>query len=406
MIFLVLIPIAYTWVLGWWTPMPTGIWGYICYRLYGQSSPAGGTPNIGWIIFGGILTLAVFPIIRNLSTMGPIFGALVGKEPSEDVDPERPLPYKIAWWGLIASIILYVALATVAEVIPIWSLMWLLLITLMLFGSYRLVAETGGYLGYGFGHPFHFASWPQQITGILLAYLNPVVPIVGIEPTRATVMTHAFTSYGLGHGILAGSAYGAGYITLESFKLGKLSNISLRDVMIAVVIALAICLFTHGFGTFLWTLIFPIDKYLGALFAWIPGLFFKIYVSNIAVGVPYWADKARYLNLTQVPGPIDAIIKLIIGVAIVVSLSLARERFPWLRISPAGLILGAAFGMKFWAPFIAALMIKYITLKVGGVRLYDEKIKPIMIGFLYGFGLAFMIHLLIFVPGFIKYHYG
>lgn len=408
LIFLVLIPIIYTYALGLWTPMPTGQWGYICNRIYYALVP-GGTPNIGWIIFGAILALAIFPIVRNLGTMGPILKAALGKEPPEDFDPDRPVKYVIAFWTLIASIILYVLLAMVANVMPIWSLLWVLILTLMMFGTYRYVAETGGYLGVGWGHSFHFSSWPQQETAILLATLNPIAPIVGVSPTKETCMTYTFISYGLSaDGLLSMTPYSAGYITLESFKLAKAEGIKLRNMLTAVLIALIVTVFTQGFGAFFWNIVFPADLFtFYPAIGWLgSGFFFNYYQKNIGTGVPYSADLSRYNNLVMNPGPVDAIVKIIIGAVIVVGLMLARERFPGLRISAAGLILGADFGVKFWAPFIVGLAIKYIALRIGGVRLFDEKIRPIMIGFLYGFGLANIIHLLIFVPAFTKLNYG
>jgi len=341
--------------------------------------------------------------------MGPIFKAAIGKEPPEEFDPDRPVKYVIAFWMLIASIILYVLLAAVANVIPIWSLLWILILTLMMIGTYRYVAETGGYLGVGWGHAFHFSSWPQQETAILQAILNPIAPIARVPPTKETVMTYAFTSYGISaDGLLSMTPFSAGYITLESLKLAKTEGIRLRDMMIAVLIALIATMFAQGFGTFFWNIVFPAD-----LFTFYPatgwlgsGFFMLYYVRNLATGLAYGTETTRYNNLMLNPGPIDAVIKIVIGVAIVVGLMLARERFPWFRISAAGIILGADFGVKFWAPFLVGFAIKYITLRIGGVKLFDEKVRPIMVGFLYGFGLANIIHLLIFVPAFTRINYG
>jgi hypothetical protein len=408
LIFIVLIPIIYTSVLGLWTPMPTGQFGYMVSRIF-FSVPAGGTPNVGWIIFGGILALAVFPIVRNIGTMGPIFKAAIGKEPPEEFDPDRPVKYIIAFWMLVASIILYVLLAAVANVMPIWSLLWILILTLMMIGTYRYVAETGGYLGVGFGHSFHFSSWPQQEAAILYAMLNPIAPITGVPLRKETVMTYVFINYGIGaDGVLSMTPFSAGYITLESFKLAKTEGIRLRDMMIAVLIALIATMFAHGFGSFFWNIVFPADKFMAyPAPGWLgSGFFMQYYVRGLEVGPAYWTETSRNNNLLLNPGTTDAIIKIVIGAAIVIGLMLARERFPWLRISAAGIILGADFGVHLWAPFIVGLVIKYITLRIGGIRLFNEKVRPIMIGFLYGFGLALIIRWMIRVPVDLMINYG
>ena len=64
-----------------------------------------------------------------------------------------------------------------------------------------------------------------------------------------------------------------------------------------------------------------------------------IYQKNIVNGIPYWMDRGPVLNLTQNPA-----IKIIIGAALIASLTLLRERYPAVRISAAGLVLDALAG--------------------------------------------------------------
>ena len=389
LIFQVMVPVIWTVGLGIWDPMPSSF-GYICSRLYRDST----TPNIGMIYFGGLIALAIFPIIRNLGTMGPIFGAITGKEPPEDIDPEKPYPYKIAMWGFIGSMLLYVALASVANVMPTWSLLWILLTVVFLFGGYRFVAETGGYMACSFGHPFHLPNWPQPITSILLATLPGVI---GVE-SRASLMTYTFVSYGLGT-LFSYVAHYGGYMTLESFKLARLSNLNIKNLWKIALVTLVLTMFIMGFGVFFWHSVFPGDKRAGGVYPWLgAGLFFNLYQKNIATGIPYWMDRSVYLTMFQDPGPVDTVIKMVIGIVLVIGLMMGRERYPWLRISAAGLILGMAFGMKFWGSFIVALAIKYLTLRIGGVRLFEEKVKPVMVGFFYGWAIAAMIHWFVYTP--------
>lgn len=398
----VLVPVILT-GMGIWPEFPTGYWGYMpAYRI-NWANWAGGTANVTWFMFGMTIAFAVLPIVRNLGTMGPIFAAITGKEPPEDVDPEKPLPYKIVWWGFIASMILYAVTSAAADVMPQYTFVFVVLMALILFGGFRFVAETGGYMGWNYMHPFHCAAGPQWITTIILATMG--AGIIGVE-SRTTLMTYAFIAYGL-NSLFYSTAHGAGYLTLEGFKLGKLTGVSLKDISKAAFITVILTMFVAAFGSFFWQSVFPADKRAGAIYNWLgAGLFFNIYQKNIAEGVPYWMDRGPYLGLIEEPGPYDCLLKAAIGVVVVVGLTFARERFPWLRISAAGILLGALGGMKFWAPFIVAVVIKYVTLKVGGIRLYEEKVKPLMVGFLYGFFLAFMINWLTFVPPWIRGYYG
>lgn len=96
--------------------------------------------------------------------------------------------------------------------------------------------------------------------------------------------------------------------------------------------------------------------------------------------------------------PMDFWGKVIAGVVVGVVLTLMRDRWSWVRISVAGLALGIFFGEQIWAATIIALIAKFLTLRVGGAKLYEEKGMPIALGFFFGYMAAVFILLLCMVP--------
>jgi len=317
------------------------------------------------------------------------------------VDPEKPLPYRIALWGFIASLILYVVVSAAANVLSLWSFVWIVMVALLMMGSYRFVAETGGSFGHSFENAF-IAAWPCLISTIMLATLPGVI---GVTPTNPSmVMTFAFTQYGLS-GLFALMVHSSGTITLESFKLGKLSGTNLKDILKAALIAMIAFLVVITISNFIWHSIYPGDKWAGAVYPWLGSMFFNGYSKFADPGplapAAYWFDNGMYQNLVNVPGPTDAVLKMVIGIVVIAAVTMARERLPWLRVSAAGLVLGLFGSDWFWAPFIVALVIKYILMRVGGTELFLNKWKPLAVGLIVGFLFAYVINGLLYVPAMI-----
>jgi len=65
-----------------------------------------------------------------------------------------------------------------------------------------------------------------------------------------------------------------------------------------------------------------------------------------------------------------------------------RGMFTWFFINPVGFQIG---GPSWWMIYITAFIIKYITLKVGGVRAWEEYLLPTVVGLALGNGVIQMI---------------
>lgn len=71
--------------------------------------------------------------------------------------------------------------------------------------------------------------------------------------------------------------------------------------------------------------------------------------------------------------------------ALLFTLLLVAIRVRWLRfpLHPLGWVMTTPYGYAYWGPFFAAWLVKWVILKVGGVRLYNAMI-PFFIGLIVG----------------------
>ena len=92
--------------------------------------------------------------------------------------------------------------------------------------------------------------------------------------------------------------------------------------------------------------------------------------------------------------PNDVIIMFIAGFLLVALFTFLRTKKPALPLSSLGLALGVIFGYGIWVPCVVALIAKYLTIRTGGVELFNNKGKPIAVGFIAGFAVSMAISLL------------
>jgi len=94
------------------------------------------------------------------------------------------------------------------------------------------------------------------------------------------------------------------------------------------------------------------------------------------------------------PGEGDWIPHALFGMVMVGFLSIMHARFIWFPLEPIGFIIGwgdAGPGMGYWSSFAVAWVVKFITLKVGGSKAYEEYGVPIAVGGVAGCMLSIFI---------------
>ena len=98
----------------------------------------------------------------------------------------------------------------------------------------------------------------------------------------------------------------------------------------------------------------------------------------------------------------NEIVFLLVGIATVLTITIARSYFSWWPISPIGFVVAAGGPVRnaFFSVFLAWLL-KTILIRIGGIRLYN-KIQPLIIGIMVGYVLGAAVRILadtLYFPG-------
>jgi len=116
-------------------------------------------------------------------------------------------------------------------------------------------------------------------------------------------------------------------------------------------------------------------------------------LSTLQTGIiPNWERSLIYMDKT--------LQLIIIGFALVLALTLMQRSVALLRsLSIGGLITGLMLGYGLWLGWLITFIIKYLILKVGGVKLFEEKWKPVALGLFCGGTVSNLIGQLFIVLG-------
>lgn len=85
---------------------------------------------------------------------------------------------------------------------------------------------------------------------------------------------------------------------------------------------------------------------------------------------------------------------MLLGMVWIAILSVLHARFVWFPLEPIGWLIGttaasALFGL--WTPFLVAWILKMLTFRLGGAKLFENRGSPIASGAVTGcvIGMAF-----------------
>lgn len=198
------------------------------------------------------------------------------------------------------------------------------------------------------------------------------------EPSNYTtdwIMSRTFMGSGMNHptqGVTLG-----GLVTVQGFAMAKLTRTKLKDIYMLTVLSVLVAAPIAVIG--------------------------RVYIVNLlgAGRVPIWGgcDIAHLcdnsFDVWHLAPPTEDILKSsIAGFIITVALSLLRARFIWWPIHPLGFLIATSFSAMWfgsWNCFLAAWIVKWLTLKVGGSRAYENYGAPAVGGFLAGVTLGYFI---------------
>ena len=336
---------------GSWGPIPYP-WGYV------------------GLFIGLTIGVVFYPIIIHRKILLRSIRGIFSKAGSENED----VSYRLQWAGTIIFGILWLISLMLINIPILYAILGALIVIIIFVGWSRVRAESGALLGgYGrpLGHYMQFPAWIPIGTGLSTA-----------DPSASLSFMSIFGGHLLAGGFVGTQLANPMPNALESYRVGYLAKARSRDLFIAQAIALVVSV----------PIIIPITIWwyytYGAL---------SDFRSTIAMMRHSVANNLAFTimntgEMTNLGNPNYFTLGMIIlGVVLTVGMYVARERFPWFMLVPTGVMLAILSYVALFMPFVIALIAKWLTLRVGGVKLYEEKGAPVAVGLIFGVGLAYAL---------------
>ena len=340
----------------------------------------------GFLLIGVMMGCIVWPLITHRRFIIEGIKAIWKKMPNE-VEEREPIPYKWQWIILVLLIIFWGAVINVGSggAVPFWfTPIWIIQVLVVnALWSARWSGDFGGMTNYWQNESVQHNMY--NVYGYWWA-LSPTSPAYAGEADIASnarfnaISVLSFPMWGFANVVIANPA---GKL-MESYKVGDLTKTRSRHILIASLIAVI--------SSILLSLVF------GIYFANTFGIMAKwskagapIHNGGWQVLVAILAARGEYVWQWwpgDVPPPATLHIAEIVGFTIAVLIFIIRAKVPRLAwLHPIGLFAcTAVFPGMMWSCLVA-LIAKWITIRIGGTRLYMEKGTPIAIGMLAAIGV-------------------
>lgn len=370
---------------GIWEAMPSGASGNSAYwnRIMGLHPTHDSMYALMWGCYAG---LALVPVILHWRRFAPIFKSLYQKEP-EGFDPEKPYSYRIIWIGLIVSAVAWLAMTSMLGV-PLHTLiLYLIMMTLITVGAARMVVEVGGFIA---GWAFHRLGHDlQMFAGSWVSRWSGLTPQPGV-PSKGAV-AGAYLMYTGAHGSL--TALGIGNTPQQAINIQASTKLRTRlSSVLHIQLWSTILAFFVGGIMFWWYVAsrsdpaFP-ERDMSGWWSAVSGSIWRWTYEGAQSGTHPWVISDV---VTNDPGPSMAL--ALGGFVFIIIVPLLARAIPILSaISVAAVTFSVSMGDHMIIPFIVALIIKYVAIRVGGYALYSEKIRPVALGMFCGVALASII---------------
>ena len=331
-----------------------------------------GGPSIVTVYVGACLAVVVATFVNNWREVSTILKSIV-KEPFSEFDPDRPLPYRWIWWIMIASFLLWYLIGVgLFKIYPLPLLIFGLAMIVLYTGSAKIISETGGWMGCMFAR--RGPAYVQFIGAVLTEEFN-FLPVDG--PLTVSSITSLWITRG-GRNINNWLETVPWY-SLYGMKMADSKRINKKMMLIAIIGGIALALILS-------VILFEIRLAYSSL-PRRPGKGIFTVIKNAVKG-----RQDGYMWRLYTQYPMETWYTILASFSIFLALSILQRYIGALRsLSIGGLIVGAYVGYGLWGAWLTAFIIKYLVIRIGGVRLYEEKLKPIALGF---FGGGLLAHLL------------
>ncbi|MGD8544543.1 MAG: hypothetical protein PVH12_00055 [Candidatus Bathyarchaeota archaeon] len=309
--------------------------------------------------WGGMLGLGIIPLFFQWRHLWGSLKAII--HPNPEVEDDEPLLYRWAWIGFGLTTLFAIILMYIAGTPLLVGVVFMILFSLLNLGFTRLRGESGGWAG----NADEMIS-PIQATVYQVGHFeeNPS------SAYSALLLTGTFTWWG--HVI----ALPPPVTSMEAFRIGSVTKTKSKDLFVSISIAIIISILI-GFPFALWGIYrYGIDgawlfSRIGGGFKGDMGFSQNLKLDFFTAGVP--------INWTYPPDWLQAMF----GVVLVGIFTFLRTRYIGFPLNPIGIPLaGFVLSFAYILLWLIALIIKYVTLRVGGTKLYQERLIPIVVGIL------------------------
>jgi hypothetical protein len=291
-------------------------------------------------------------------------------DPSRRAEFERgePMSYRAIWLffvlvfiaTMVACMVMGMSLASALLTVINVSMLWFSMMRVLgLSGTYYRKAEKGGIMHRLLIWPLAPENYQMDRNYLMSAHINMWV-------ADAPDMGYA----------IGGNFFSA----FLSYKMASFTGVSTKSVFKVLVASIVLGTLAAILGFFQAAYTFGLTR--------IPG-------SWGTQGCNSLVERGVRPDLWNIyPAAEPWVWHFVVGFIIAAILSVLHARYIWFPLEPVGFVagLGAGFEWGFWSYGLIAWILKTITLRVGGSKLYEEWGAPIASGFIAG-------HMLALIPG-------
>jgi len=347
--------------LGWMPYVPASATSHTPYGMqYGPFQ------FIFFVRDGIVPGIAVWTIWTHRKHFVNIFRVAFGAKKGLPLE-EDGVPYRLVGLGAITLSLLFIAFLT-ANGIPLGvAIIFFILWLIGMISQASVVGETGMY-------EIVNSAWTPPL-------LWDAGAAIGAWPATAPHLSEAtFKTFWMNSVPGSGGPRYVGNLPyqINIWKVAYETKTKAKDMFIAAFITLVVAAIVAGPISIWWM------HYLGG--------FAKLGPITYYTG----ARGAATTFTTTVPGDLlwtDAVkrwVFVVAGIALTFGIQIARARFPWFYLNVVGLV-PAWRSDGFLLHRTVALVAKFLTLRVGGARLYSETALPLAIGAIAGYGVMYFI---------------
>ena len=171
---------------------------------------------------------------------------------------------------------------------------------------------------------------------------------------------------------------------LESYRIGSEYKVDIGRLFTSQTIAVMIAILI-SFPTAIWTFYnYGIENLIYTYHSSIRDIYAEAFTRDLTLYYTNVGPSNVQLSAPYLP-------QTLIGMIITILLMYIRILKPGFPLNPVGYVLGGSFfTYQWWTSFLAAWIVKYIIIKIGGAKLYNRTIK-FVIGTVLGTAIGFLL---------------